>query len=128
MEYHWKSGKVCNDACSTDVSVGFCKRQKKETKLPESGGQKHTERAVPGLLAYANLVPDNSLFNRSFKKISTYLKNRKKKNGKTRKLHCGRHLSVTCHVLRSNNQIRNRQSRWKRAVPCRTEDVLPEYK
>ena len=31
---------------------------------------------------------------KSSKKISTYLKNRKKRNGKTRKLHCGRHLSA----------------------------------
>ena len=84
MTYNSKNGRFS----------GILKTEEKNEKLPGIREGKNTGEQYLALLAYANLVPDNPLFNEEFQKISTYLKNRKKRNGKTRKLHCGRHLSA----------------------------------
>lgn len=77
MTYNSKNGRFS----------GILKTEERNEKLPGIREGKNTGEQYLALLAYANLVPDNSLFNEEFKKISTYLKNRKKRNGKTRKLH-----------------------------------------
>ncbi len=87
----------------TDVSVGFKDRRKNE-KLPGIREGKNTGEQYLALLAYANLIPDNPLFNEEFKKISTYLKNRKKGMGRHGSCTEGGIYLLRCHVLRSNSK------------------------
>ncbi len=77
MTYNSKNGRFS----------GILKTEEKNEKLPGIREGKNTGEQYLALLAYANLVPDNPLFNEEFQKISTCWKNRKKRNGKTWKLH-----------------------------------------
>lgn len=88
MEYPGNQGKYVMTYNSKNGRFsGILKTEEKNEKLPGIREGKNTGEQYLALLAYANLVPDNPLFNEEFQKISTYLKNRKKRNGKTRKLH-----------------------------------------
>ena len=77
MTYNSKNGRFS----------GILKTEEKNEKLPGIREGKNTGEQYLALLAYANLVPDNPLFNEEFQKNFYMLEEQEKRNGKTWKLH-----------------------------------------
>lgn len=88
MEYPGNQGKYVMTYNSKNGRFsGILKTEERNEKLPGIREGKNTGEQYLALLAYANLVPDNPLFNEEFQKNFYILEEQEKRNGKTWKLH-----------------------------------------
>ena len=120
MTYNSKNGRFS----------GILKTEEKNEKLPGIREGKNTGEQYLALLAYANLVPDNPLFNEEFQKNFYILEEQEKKEWEDMEsalraafICCD---AMYCEVIANPQQAVPLEKSQFRAEEL--EDVLPEYK
>lgn len=131
MEYPGNQGKYVMTYNSKNGRFsGILKTEEKSEKLPGIREGKNTGEQYLALLAYVNLVPDNSLFNEEFQKNFYILEEQEKKEWEDTEaalraafICCD---AMYCEVIANPQQAVPLEKSQFRAEEL--EDVLPEYK
>ena len=131
MEYPGNQGKYVMTYNSKNGRFsGILKTEEKNEKLPGIREGKNTGEQYLALLAYANLVPDNPLFNEEFQKNFYILEEQEKKEWEDMEsalraafICCD---AMYCEVIANPQQAVPLEKSQFRAEEL--EDVLPEYK
>ena len=131
MEYPGNQGKYVMTYNSKNGRFsGILKTEEKNEKLPGIREGKNTGEQYLALLAYANLVPDNPLFNEEFQKNFYILEEQEKKEWEDKEaalraafICCD---AMYCEVIANPQQAVPLEKSQFRAEEL--EDVLPEYK
>lgn len=131
MEYPGNQGKYVMTYNSKNGRFsGILKTEEKNEKLPGIREGKNTGEQYLALLAYANLVPDNPLFNEEFQKNFYILEEQEKKEWEDKEaalraafICCD---AMYCEVIANPQQAIPLEKSQFRAEEL--EDVLPEYK
>ena len=131
MEYPGNQGKYVMTYNSKNGRFsGILKTEEKNEKLPGIREGKNTGEQYLALLAYANLVPDNPLFNEEFQKNFYILEEQEKKEWEDTEtalraafICCD---AMYCEVIANPQQAVPLEKSQFRAEEL--EDVLPEYK
>ena len=131
MEYPGHQGKYVMTYNSKNGRFsGILKTEERNEKLPGIREGKNTGEQYLALLAYANLVPDNPLFNEEFQKNFYILEEQEKKEWEDTEtalraafICCD---AMYCEVIANPQQAVPLEKSQFRAEEL--EDVLPEYK
>ena len=131
MEYPGNQGKYVMTYNSKNGRFsGILKTEERNEKLPGIREGKNTGEQYLALLAYANLVPDNPLFNEEFQKNFYILEEQEKKEWEDKEaalraafICCD---AMYCEVIANPQQAIPLEKSQFRAEEL--EDVLPEYK
>ena len=131
MEYPGNRGKYVMTYNSKNGRFsGILKTEEKNEKLPGIREGKNTGEQYLALLAYANLVPDNPLFNEEFQKNFYILEEQEKKEWEDTEtalraafICCD---AMYCEVIANPQQAVPLEKSQFRAEEL--EDALPEYK